>query len=242
MDRSRYLDLLATDGRLLRTAAARGLDADVPPCPGWTVRDAVTHTAEVYEHKIACIRLGGTRPDPWPPAWPADRDPLEWYDEALATLLDVLASTDPAAPSWTWWPEDQTAGFWVRRMAQETAVHRADVESASGPITPVDAELAVDGVDEVLVMMLAGDWAPEPHPELTGTVMAATGGRSWRVTMNAADVVVAQADGDADATVTADPSDLLLWLWGRAPDSAVTVAGDPRAAARFRARLAIATE
>jgi hypothetical protein len=34
-------------------------------------------------------------------------------------------------------------------MAHETAVHRIDGELAIGTPTPVDAELAVDGVDEV---------------------------------------------------------------------------------------------
>ena len=46
------------------------------------------------------------------------------------------ARFDPAAPSWTWWPDDQTAGFWLRRMAQETAVHRVDVELPLGATTP----------------------------------------------------------------------------------------------------------
>ena len=38
----------------------------------------------------------------------------------------------------------------VRRMAHETAIHRADAESTAGPITPLDPGLAADGVDEVL--------------------------------------------------------------------------------------------
>jgi hypothetical protein len=37
---------LAADGRAPR-AAATDLDAPVPPCPGWTVTDAVEHTAMV---------------------------------------------------------------------------------------------------------------------------------------------------------------------------------------------------
>lgn len=241
MDRDRYLALLAADGEALR-AAARDLDAAVPDCPGWTVRDAVAHTAEVYEHKLACIALAGARPEPWPPEWPAGRDPVEWYSDAFGRLLDALRGTDPAAPSWTWWPPDQTAGFWVRRMAQETAVHRVDVERASGPAAPVDADLAVDGVDEVLVMMLAGDWSDEVVPHLTGTAVVSTGGRSWRVAMAPAEVTVSEPAGEAEATVSGDPSSVLLWLWGRAADDAVRVDGDRDVARRLRERLAIATQ
>lgn len=239
VDRERFLETLRTDGDLLLLTARRDLAAPIPTCPGWTVRDAVEHTAEVYEHKLACVAAGGARPDPWPPVWPEDRDPLEWYADAHARLVATLTSTDPGAPSWTWWPEDQTAGFWVRRMAQETAVHRADVESAFGAVTPVDAELAVDGVDEVLTMMLAGDWSTDPEPSLTGTAAVETGGRRWHVTMTPVEVTVGPA-GDAEATVTGDPSDVLLWLWGRG--DGVRISGDDEAARRFRERLALATQ
>ena len=40
-------------------------------------------------------------------------------------------------------------------------MHRADVEAAAGTVTPVDRELALDGIDEVLLMMLAGDWSDD---------------------------------------------------------------------------------
>jgi hypothetical protein len=76
VDNSRYLELLKSDGHLLRVAATGNVDAAVPACPGWTVRDVVVHTAEVYEHKIAGIKLGGARPNPWPPIWSSARDPL----------------------------------------------------------------------------------------------------------------------------------------------------------------------
>jgi hypothetical protein len=33
------------------------------------------------------------------------------------------ASRDPAG---SWYTPDQTVGFWIRRMAQETVIHRID--------------------------------------------------------------------------------------------------------------------
>jgi uncharacterized protein (TIGR03083 family) len=238
----RYLELLDVDGKLLSRAAADHLTADVPACPGWTVGDVVRHTAEVYEHKIACIQLGGARPDPWPLRWAADLDPVMWLVEAHGRLLDVLASTEPAAPSWTWWPPDQTAGFWVRRMAQETAVHRVDVQSAFGAVTSINAELAVDGIDEVLVMMLAGDWSDEPQPGSSGTAIVATDEEAWQVVMAPDQIMVGDVTGEPEVRVTGEPSNLLLWLWGRSPESAIQVAGDPAVARRLRHRLALATQ
>jgi hypothetical protein len=137
--------------------------------------------AEVYEHKIACTALGHA-PDPWPLEWPADRDPIEWLVDAHQRLLEMFDRSGPATPSATWWAPDQTVGFWARRMAQETAVHLVDAESAVGKPTSVDAALAVDGVDEVLVLMLAGDWSDDPDEAATGQrVTISTGGRNWLV-------------------------------------------------------------
>jgi hypothetical protein len=48
--------------------------------------------------------------------------------------------------------------------------------------------------------------------------------------------------GRADATVTGEPSELLLWLWGRRPESAVYVEGDESAVRGLRTRLAAATQ
>ena len=40
-----------------------------------------------------------------------------------------------------------------------TLPDRTDAELAIGAPTPVEADLAVGGVDEILVTMLAGDWS-----------------------------------------------------------------------------------
>ncbi|MGB9378702.1 MAG: maleylpyruvate isomerase family mycothiol-dependent enzyme [Mycobacteriales bacterium] len=243
MEFDRFLALLRTDGERLAATAVADLDADVPPCPGWTVRDVLGHTAEVYEHKLACIELR-VKPDPWPPQWPADRDPIEWYTDAHGRLLDVLTSIPPSTPAATWFPEDQTVGFWVRRMAQETAVHRVDVESAFGAQTPVDPELAVDGVDEVLTRMLDGDWSDEAvTTEGTGErIEVKAGAQRWLVTIKPGWVTVGKPDGESvDAQVSGAPSDVLLWLWGRVGDDAVDLGGDLAAAALLRERLAHST-
>ena len=53
---------------------------------------------------------------------------------------------------WTWTP-DHTVGFWSRRMAHEVAVHRWDAQGAAGDPSPIERELAVDGIQEVFDLM-----------------------------------------------------------------------------------------
>jgi uncharacterized protein (TIGR03083 family) len=227
-------------------AAAQGnlsLSNDVPSCPGWTVRDLVRHLAEVYEHKIECTRLNRA-PDPWPPAWPSDRDPIEWLDDAHGRLQEMFERSRPSTPSATWWPPDQTVGFWARRMAHETAVHRVDAELATGMAAPtVEPDLAVDGIDEILDLMLAGDWSEEPHAESTGQrVAVATAGGTWLITLEPASVTVSRGGDRSDARIEGDPSSVLLWLWGRAPDERIERSGDLDAIRVLRSRLVIATQ
>jgi len=242
MEYEGFVEQVRADGQKLADAADGNIDVDVPSCPGWQVRDLVAHIAQVYEHKIECTRLGQA-PDPWPPEWPQADDPVPWFRDAHARLLDMFEANEPSSPSATWWPADQTVGFWARRMAHETAVHRVDAELARGASTPVDAALAADGFDEILHVMLAGDWSEDADDAMTGQRVAIeTGGRAWQVVLDREAMTVLDGDGTADATLSGPLSDVLLWLWGREPDDRVEMSGDQEAHRLMRTRLVMATQ
>ena len=42
---STYIELVTADAARLREVVDLGLERPVPSCPGWSVRDAVAHTA-----------------------------------------------------------------------------------------------------------------------------------------------------------------------------------------------------
>ncbi len=242
VDLQAYLDHVGADADRVADLAPANLTRPVPACPGWNVREVVSHLAEVYEHKIACTERG-RQPDPWPPAWPADRDPVEWMADARGRLLELLRARGPEAASYTWFPADQSVGFWGRRMAHETVVHRVDVEQAVAQPSRVDPSLAVDGIDEVLQVCLAGDWSDEPFErpldEAVG-VRAASGW--WRVDQHQQRVEVSSRPGAVEGQVSGDPAEVMLWLWGRAPDTAVEMTGDRAVIQRLRDRLKLATQ
>jgi len=254
MDNDRLLDSLASDYGLLCDAASSGApEAPVPSCPGWTMTDLVRHVAEVYLHKVTAIRLGEW-PDPWPPDLSAEQ-PLTLLDRTYEELTAEFASRDPAAPAPTWYEPQQDVAFWIRRMAQETVIHRIDAELAAGrPLSPVPDDVAVDGIDEVLKRFLAYGsvtW-PEEFAEVAGerlesgsgqdTVAVAAGSGTWTVRPRPDGVEAADgSSGDVHATVTARPPAMLSWLWGRAGDEVITVSGDPAWAAYLRRLLAAMT-
>jgi uncharacterized protein (TIGR03083 family) len=243
----RYLRCLEADLHRLVELGAGAPGRPVPSCPDWTVDDLLRHLTEVYLHKVACMRLGRA-PQGWPPPRGTE-PPAECLRRAYAELAGEFDRRAPADPSFTWYDPDQTVGFWLRRMAQETVIHRYDVELAARATTPVPADLAVDGVDEFLVAFLGWQtrrYADDPD---VARLLAGTRGRPLAVRAGAlgylaepgpAGVAVRPlpAECSAPVTVSGEPAAVLLWLWGRGGGGTVRVDGDPAAVAAHRALLA----
>jgi uncharacterized protein (TIGR03083 family) len=240
-----YLEALRDDGAALATAAGKGLDPPVPACPGWTVADLVQHAGMVHRHKLEIVRGRlAEPPDPWPPPAPARAELLGWYSSGLEELLTVLEVTDPETPVWTFHRPDRTVGFWYRRMAQETAVHRVDAESALGDPRPVPAALAADGVGELLEVFLAphAEGSPVGGRGETLHLHATDTEGEWLLRLLPAGVEVGQGHAQGDAAASGTASDLLLFLWGRAADDPLERSGDPALLPRVRELAAAATQ
>lgn len=248
VDHTTLLRAVATEGEtLVRAAAAAEPDDPVPGCPGLTAEETVLHTGSVYGRALGWMRHGEP-PDAWARAPDPGETPAAFHTRARDALTIELAAHDPLEPCGTWFPPDPTYGFWRRRMAHETTVHRVDVQAAAGiAVDPVAPDFAADGIDEVL-----GVWYGHRLSELgitatgEGAVGVLVGGRSWLVLLTRSRgsvrrVVAADARA-ADALVTGDPMSVYLWLWGRLPDRAVTITGDIDATAQLWALLRVATQ
>lgn len=232
--------------------AGADLGATVPSCPDWTVKDLVEHTARVYLHKVAATELG-REPDDWPPDLSAFDTPIAAFEDAYAKLTNMFATHDPSDHSGTWYDPDQTVGFWIRRMAQETVIHRRDAELAVSDPTPADPELALDGIAELLDLFVAyptHKWNEECKPVLEPldgeTLLIDAVGTRWvaEVTLGGVDVSRPGHAPPATVRVSGGPSDVLFWLWNRSAssDGRVNVIGQAEAIDRMRALLTACTQ
>lgn len=239
----RYLELIQSDAARIASVSPDALTAPVPCCPDWDVAELVRHAGSVYNHKVAVMRLG-RQPEPgeWQAKPPAGTDLVAWFDGSAHTLLDELAEHDPDERAHTWWPPDQTFHFWYRRMALESVVHRIDVEQAADDATPVDAALALDGIDEVLTVFLGvRDAGSDGGP--TGTVSVVSGGRTWIAHLEDEHIRVEKhGDATTDAEISGEPAAVFLHLWGRAQLDDVHADGDEALVRELRRRLALATQ
>lgn len=193
----------------------------------------------MYQHKAVAIRRREGRPEPgeWPVEPSNGMDPVAWFRSSLAVLLDEFAAHEPDAPCWTWYGPEQNVAFWYRRMAHETAVHRVDVELAVGSASSIPDDMAVDGVDEVLERCLAYDWLDEDVAGGGESVLIDAGAERWRLRLLSRAIGFERGEFDDDrssATVSGDPAEVFLWLWGGRPVSAVQVTGDAALVRRLR--------
>lgn len=235
MEHTSYLSSLARDGAAFADACeAAGLGAAVTSCPAWSVADLLWHLTEVHQFWRTIVGEGRTT---WegiePSARPTDDDLFRVYRAGFNETLTVLGAADPAQANWTW-SSDHTAGFVVRRMAQETGVHRWDAESAAGASTPIEAELASDGIDEFLTHMLSNSVVGAAPLEGSVHLHCTDVAGEWMVRPTVAgglNVIREHAKGDTAMRGAA--SDLLLVLWRRRDLASVELIGDSAVAARF---------
>lgn len=252
LEPGRFLACLDADYQRMREVASRtDLAAAVPSCPGWSIKDLLEHTARVYLHKVASTELGH-EPKDWPPDL-SGSTPLVSFDNAYAKLSGMFATRDPSDHSGTWYDPDQTVGFWIRRMAQETVIHRRDAELAVDDATPADPELAIDGIAELLDIFLAfpthkynEECKPYLEPADGDTLLVDAAGTRWLAEIAVGGVDVSRPTDPLPATVQVygAPSDVLFWLWNRTArtDGAVDVRGDADAIDRVRGLLTLCTQ
>jgi len=257
MEIAEHIDALRREGDLLAGAAMRtGLAAPVPPCPSWLVKDLLRHTGYVHRwaarHITECPAqlIAGSSEAEILGGGVADADLLAWFRDGHATLARTLAAADPAVECATFMPAPSPLAFWARRQAHETAIHRADADSAAGATPEYPPEFAADGIDE-LITGFGRRRKYQPGAVSDGgrlRVLAADTGDAWSVEAHEGRLHPRRdTDQGTDAapaaacTVTGPASGLYLYLWNRAdaPRAGVTVTGDPALLGAWQATVRV---
>ncbi|MGZ4694109.1 MAG: maleylpyruvate isomerase family mycothiol-dependent enzyme [Acidimicrobiales bacterium] len=237
MDAHQYIEQLRHDSRRLADAAEGNLDSRVPGCPEWDVADLVWHVGKVDGFWSAMA--SGGQPDQYQhPDRPGPETLVAWYAGVAGGLADTLSSLAPTATCWTW-SDQKDVAFVLRRMAHETAMHAWDALEAAGAPEPIDAALAVDGIDEYLEHHVPRRPGFADGPAVTVHLHATDADGEWLVAIGGGAYSVEHSHAKGDVAVRATASDLLLMLWGRvdpqtAADDRFTVFGDAAALASVR--------
>lgn len=220
-----------------RLARVLDHDARVPHLAPWTVHDVLAHLTGDFLWVLGTLATR-RRPTTGLVAVETRGTALcdEW-DAVAARLVDALTGLDPDEPCGNFAQGDAgRVGFHVRHQAFETTIHRWDVEAVTGDHAPIDADVAVDAIDELFETYTV---RYSPHVIAAPVVVGCTDApAAWRIAPNTRDgfVTVDRCDRDGDLPdVEADAAVLLLLLWQRiAPeDGRITYRIDPAAVRAF---------
>ncbi|WP_156721389.1 maleylpyruvate isomerase family mycothiol-dependent enzyme [Streptomyces apocyni] len=157
LDHDRFCDEIIRQTELLRGHLdGADLSVTVPTCPDWTLRDLAVHVggAHRWAELLVRTRAADDVPEEQVPgiAGPVGDDPAAldaWLADGAERLVKALRDAGPEAEVWSWaW--ERNSGFWARRMAHETVVHRADAAGAVGAEYVLAPEVAADAIDEWL--------------------------------------------------------------------------------------------
>jgi predicted lipid carrier protein YhbT len=135
--------------------------------------------------------------------------------------------------------DDQTVGFWRRRVALETLVHRWDAELGAGvEIVPTDPVLAADTIDEYLDVFLGLQRVLNTAPGAgeTAHVHCTDTDGEWFIEFPApGERVVRREHAKGDVAFRGPAEGLMLYLWGRLPagEAGVEIVGDTALADRW---------
>jgi uncharacterized protein (TIGR03083 family) len=149
-----------------------------------------------------------------------DPDLIAWFLAGHAALAGTLAAADPALECGTFMDAPSPLAFWARRQAHETAIHRADAESAGGVRPEYPPDFAADGIDELLMGFGARrKYRPVSSPVGGLRVRTTDTGHAWHLSVPDGRIQgQRQPDepaGPDDDLVSGPASAVYLFLWNR---------------------------
>jgi len=235
-------------------------DLKVETCGTWSMADLLWHLTEVQSFWAYIIANRPSGPESYQqPDRPADSALPNALRAAAAKLSNALDSADASDNAWSW-SDDHTVGFSIRRQTHEAFIHYIDGVIAAGePLPQIAGDLAADGIDEMVNVMLEGlpDWATFTPADRTVRLVSGDTGDGWTLRIGRATgtppgfsdpidqlaaMPVSEDSIDSDCTITASAAGLCLWLWGRANIEVVKITGDAALGSQLREIVASDTQ
>ncbi len=220
--------------RLALAASVSWMGAAVPTCPDWTMLDLLAHAGMVHRWATAAImgdretmgdaelmeEEGRTSPDP-----------PEWLRAGADRLAQVLEQADDDLDAFVFLKEAPSPKqFWARRQCHEMTIHALDAVAARDGRWPsardvwFGPELAVDGIDELLVgFWQRGKSGPRSATPYAALVHVTDVDAAWLLEVGPDRTVTTRVDprnlpempGTLAGEVSGPAVDLYLAVWNR---------------------------
>jgi uncharacterized protein (TIGR03083 family) len=231
-----FVGVIESEAARVLAAYRSNPDGRVPWSDRWTVRSVARHVAGSH-HAVALILADRPSADfEQAAAMPRieTNDPAfpEWFAANTERLVTLCRTVPPAAVCWSPHPFlAGTAGYWTRRIAYDTLVHRWDAE-VGAEITgaAMVPEVAADAVDEMIDVGLRATRATAHAPAGPAIRLQCADARHvWHLDLSEVGRLTIHAEPiDVAVTLRGTAEELLLWLWARIEidHTAIEVEGD----------------
>lgn len=252
MDTATHIARIDAEARRFAAAAEQaGLDAPVPSCPDWDVRDLLRHLSLIHLWAAAHVVCRATTlgvddltelSSAWPDLaefWPDDEQLAAYYLATNANLVRELSTAQPDIAALTFLPAPSPLAMWARRQCHELTIHRIDAEQAADDVTPIDAAVAADGIDELLAAFAPRETEFPLDEARTMLVETSDTHDHWRLTLGPDGITTTRSDEPADVRLRGRATDLYLAVWNRGDDASLDVTGDRDVLAAWHAHYAI---
>jgi uncharacterized protein (TIGR03083 family) len=235
---SELVTAVRREGEGIAAAAGMGLDEAVPTCSEWDVEGLLQHVSLVYARITRVVSTRATEAPQTALVLP-DGDPVEVFRDLLDGVVAALSEADADTPVWNWAPSaPNVATFWARRMAHESSVHRFDAQAAHGVMQPIDAELAADGIDELVDVMAPRVYTRDNVTGPTGTVrLQSSDNNTWHLQLEPDGPRRTDLVTEPDVVANGTSSALLLAAYGRVPWTSLEVTGDANLLTQWSAAM-----
>jgi uncharacterized protein (TIGR03083 family) len=218
-----YPSIISDESARIVNAYERDRSAAVPWSDRWTIGTVARHVAGTH-HVVAEVVRG--RPDADFGLFATLETPpkdspefVEWFRAGTASLLEQLSTVPADEECWSWYAPGSRVGWWARRMAFETVVHRSDTDAAQGHAFSVAADVAADGVDEFLDVFVAASRVANDAPAGPSLSFECSdrSDRWWLDLSQSGARVVSRDSRPASVQIRGTAEELLLRVWGRVP-------------------------
>src|SRR4051812_46896078 len=224
-----YLQAIVSDTERMAKAGTIAPTTLVPSCPEWDVAALCAHQGWV--HRMATLATSSVeRPDfSGIPSAPPGHE-VEYLRAGVTPLIETLKNRPSDQPAWNFSGQHQVVGFWARRQALETMVHRWDAERAIGQPSEFPTALAADGIDEWLVSFAPRRLRGKDLSLIAGSIhlhCTDTEGE-WTITIVDGKARVEQGHAKGDVAARGRAESLMLLMWNRigSQDPALEIFGD----------------
>ena len=220
-------------------------DHPVPTCPEWSFRQLATHVgrghrwaAEIVTTRTSSFISPSAVPGGKLPEGPAEQ--AAWLSASAGLVIGAVTEAGDDTV-WTFLGP-RPARWWLRRRAQEVAVHLADAQLATGQEVTLAADFAADGIGEWLELVAGSTQGVTPSARARGedlrgdgqtlhfhaTDPGLDGAGEYLVTRTPSGVTAEPGHAKADVAVRGPAVALLLAATRRLPVSApgIEVHGD----------------